>query len=152
VLAVVPDRTRQVDRPAQVGHRPDRADWHSTRGARSLTAAYGAVEGTRLWQRFEIHFTPKHASWLNMAEMEASLVARECLGQRRIQALCLLQGDACGGTAGRTASGAASGGSFVVRDARRVFRYDGITTKRSEHSQHAWHRTIAFLRRELTGS
>jgi len=47
-------------------------------------AAFGEREGRTLWRRFEIHHTPKHASWLNAAEMEASLVSRECLGTKRI--------------------------------------------------------------------
>lgn len=35
-----------------------------------------------LMQKVEFHFTPKHASWLNMAELEFSVLARQCLGQR----------------------------------------------------------------------
>ena len=33
-------------------------------------------------RKLEFHFTPKHASWLNMAELEFSVLARQCLGQR----------------------------------------------------------------------
>jgi DDE superfamily endonuclease len=40
-----------------------------------------------LWQRFTIHYTPKHASWLNQAEIELSLWSRQCLGKRRIATL-----------------------------------------------------------------
>jgi hypothetical protein len=35
-----------------------------------------------LCERFEIHYTPKHGSWLNMAEIEIGLLARTCLGRR----------------------------------------------------------------------
>ena len=47
----------------------------------------GKLAGRRLWRRFQVHYTPKHASWLNAAELEASLVSRECLGRRRISML-----------------------------------------------------------------
>jgi hypothetical protein len=39
-------------------------------------------EARRLVQRFEFHFTPKHGSWLNMAEIELSALSRQCLKQR----------------------------------------------------------------------
>jgi hypothetical protein len=105
----------------------------STHSVRSLIAAYGAVEGERLWRRFKIHYTPKHASWLNMAEMEASLVARECLGRRRIQALFPLQREVMTWNRRADRQRRRVAWKFRVSDARRVFRYDGITTKRSEH-------------------
>ena len=37
-----------------------------------------------LWNRFEVHHTPKHASWLNQAEIAIGMYSRECLGKRRI--------------------------------------------------------------------
>ena len=40
--------------------------------------------GTEIWERFTIHYTPKHGSWLNQAEIEIGLFARQCLGKRRI--------------------------------------------------------------------
>lgn len=39
-------------------------------------------EARRILQRFEVHYTPKHASWLNMAECELSVLSRQCLDQR----------------------------------------------------------------------
>jgi transposase len=39
-------------------------------------------EARRLIERLEIHYTPKHGSWLNMAEIELSVLARQCLRQR----------------------------------------------------------------------
>jgi nitroreductase len=48
----------------------------------SLYQAFGPDEARRLWERFEVHHTPKHGSWLNMAEIELSVLARQCLGQR----------------------------------------------------------------------
>jgi transposase len=43
---------------------------------------YTPEEARRLVQRFEFHFTPKHGSWLNMAEIELSALARQCLDRR----------------------------------------------------------------------
>lgn len=47
----------------------------------SLYEAFEPVEARRLAKKLEIHHTPKHGSWLNMAEMELSVLARQCLGQ-----------------------------------------------------------------------
>ena len=50
----------------------------------SLYEAFSPEEAFRLAQRLEIHFTPKHGSWLNIAEVELAAMASQCLGQRRI--------------------------------------------------------------------
>jgi hypothetical protein len=50
----------------------------------SLYEAFPPEEAFRLAQRLEIHFTPKHGSWLNIAECELSALAAQCLGHRRI--------------------------------------------------------------------
>ena len=50
----------------------------------SLYEAFPPEEAFRLAQRLEIHFTPKHGSWLNIAECELSALAAQCLGKRRI--------------------------------------------------------------------
>jgi hypothetical protein len=43
---------------------------------------FAPEEARRLAERFEFHFTPKHGSWLNMAEIELSALARQCLDRR----------------------------------------------------------------------
>jgi transposase len=43
---------------------------------------FAPEEARRLMERFEFHFTPKHGSWLNMAEIELSALARQCLDRR----------------------------------------------------------------------
>ena len=48
----------------------------------SLYAAFEPEMALRIAQRFEIHYTPKHGSWLNMAELEIGVMSRQCLGQR----------------------------------------------------------------------
>jgi hypothetical protein len=53
----------------------------------SLYEAYSPEKAFSLAQRLEIHFTPKHGSWLNIAEVELAAMAAQCLGQRRISDL-----------------------------------------------------------------
>ena len=54
----------------------------NTHGAHSLYQAFEPCEASRLAQRIEWHATPKHGSWLNMAEIELSVLARQCLKER----------------------------------------------------------------------
>ena len=60
-------------------------DQLNTHSAASLYEAFPPVEAKRLADRLEIHYTPKHGSWLNMAEIELSVVSRECLDRRIAQ-------------------------------------------------------------------
>lgn len=53
----------------------------NTHNIASLYEAFEPVEARRLAKKLEIHHTPKHGSWLDMAEMELSVLARQCLGQ-----------------------------------------------------------------------
>jgi len=48
----------------------------------SLYEAFPPVEARRLVERFEWHYTPKHGSWLDMAESELSVLSRQCLDRR----------------------------------------------------------------------
>ena len=56
----------------------------STHTKKSLVRQYGEEEADQLWSRFTVHYTPKHASWLNLAELEISILNRQCLGRLRI--------------------------------------------------------------------
>jgi transposase len=48
----------------------------------ALYEAFDPAQARRLLERLEIHYTPKHGSWLNMAEIELSVLARQCLEKR----------------------------------------------------------------------
>ena len=48
----------------------------------ALYEAFAPAEARRIARKLEIHYTPKHGSWLNMAEIELSVLARQCLDQR----------------------------------------------------------------------
>jgi DDE superfamily endonuclease len=69
-------------------HFPDAAkivlvqDNLSTHTPASLYAAFPAAEARRLAERFEWHYTPKHGSWLDMAESELAVLATQCLDRR----------------------------------------------------------------------
>jgi hypothetical protein len=54
----------------------------NTHKAASLYEAFPPTEARRLLERLEIHYTPKHGSWLNMAETELSVLATQCLNRR----------------------------------------------------------------------
>lgn len=54
----------------------------NTHGTSSLYEAFPAEEAFALAQRLEIHHTPKHGSWLNIAEIELSALTRQCLDRR----------------------------------------------------------------------
>ena len=54
----------------------------NTHGPASLYEAFTPAEARRILQRLEIHYTPKHGSWLDMAEIELSVLARQCLDRR----------------------------------------------------------------------
>jgi len=54
----------------------------NTHTGASLYKAFVPEEARRILDRLEIHYTPKHGSWLNMAEIELSILSRQCLDQR----------------------------------------------------------------------
>jgi hypothetical protein len=54
----------------------------STHTAASLYAAFPAAQARRLVERFEWHYTPRHGSWLDMAESELGVLAHQCLDRR----------------------------------------------------------------------
>ena len=56
----------------------------NTHTVSSLYEAFLPKEVFRLAQWLELHYTPKHGSWLNIAEIELSAMAAQCLGHRRI--------------------------------------------------------------------
>jgi hypothetical protein len=54
----------------------------NTHSPASLYETFPAGEAKRLADKLEIHYTPKHGSWLNIAEIELSVLSRQCLDQR----------------------------------------------------------------------
>lgn len=54
----------------------------NTHKAASLYEAFAPAEARRIVKKLEFHYTPKHGSWLNMAEIELSVLQRQCLARR----------------------------------------------------------------------
>lgn len=104
----------------------------SVHSIKACIATYGEDEGRQLWNRFRVHFTPKHGSWLNAAEMEVSLLSRECLGRRRLPMLKVVKSEVRAWCKQADRERRPIRWRFRVSDARRKFRYSGITTPRSK--------------------
>ena len=62
----------------------------NTHGIHSFYDTFSPEEAFRLSQRLEIHYTPKHGSWLNIAELELSALSVQCLGENRISSIAQL--------------------------------------------------------------
>ena len=99
---------------------------------KSLTDQFGRFLGKRLWRRLTVHFTPKHGSWLNQAEIELSLVSRGCLGRRRIADLAHLRRETRAWTTRANRAKTCIRWQFTRRDARRKFGYQKNLYKRSK--------------------
>ena len=84
----------------------------------SLFATYPPEEAWRLARRLEFHHTPKHASWLDMAECELSVLARQCLG-RRLASREAVAAEVAPWELERNRAGVRLVWSFRVADARR---------------------------------
>jgi len=65
-----------------------------THKEKALIEKYGEKEGRRLWKKIVPHYTPKHASWLNQAEIEISMFSRGCLGKNRVGDIATLRRNA----------------------------------------------------------
>ena len=83
----------------------------------ALYETFPAPEARRLVERLEIHYTPKHGSWLNMAEIELSALAQQCL-DRRFPDRDILQNEAAAWEAVRNAEEVVIDWRFTTEDAR----------------------------------
>ncbi len=99
---------------------------------KSLTDYYGKRTGHRLWRRLTVHYTPKHGSWLNQAEIELSLVTRQCLGTQRIPTLRKLRTETRAWDRCANRRQTRINWRFTRKDARRKFAYIPHVSKRSE--------------------
>jgi hypothetical protein len=83
----------------------------------SLYETFAPAEAYRLRQQLEFHYTPKHGNWLNMAEIELSVFARQCL-QRRIATEAMLKRELATVKAARNAAQATINWQFTTAAAR----------------------------------
>src|SRR5207248_2137479 len=89
----------------------------STHTPAALYEAFEPSEARRLAGRFEWHYTPRHGSWLNVAEMELSVLARQCL-DRRIPDLPALRREGQAWECQRNAAVVQVDWQFTTADAR----------------------------------
>jgi len=89
----------------------------NTHTAASLYEAFPPAEAKRLWDKLEVHYTPKHGSWLNIAEIELSVLGRQCL-DRRIPDTETLAQEVAAWVAARNAEEVRVNWRFTTEDAR----------------------------------
>jgi hypothetical protein len=89
----------------------------NTHGPASFYEAFEPAEARRLAAKLEIHYTPKHGSWLNMAEIELAVFDRQCL-DRRMPNQALVEQEAAAWEAERNAAAMTVDWRFTTADAR----------------------------------
>jgi hypothetical protein len=77
--------------------------------------------------------TPKHARWLNMTELDLSLLSRECLGKRRLCGACALHRETRAWSRRATRQRRTIQWTFACKRARAMFGYEPIKNARSRH-------------------
>jgi len=92
-------------------------DQRNTHSLASLYQAFPPAEAKRLADRLEIHYTPNHGSWLNMAEIELSILARQCLN-RRLADRAMMEREAAAWVAARNGASTTFDWQFTTADAR----------------------------------
>ncbi|MBI2070043.1 MAG: IS630 family transposase [Elusimicrobia bacterium] len=105
----------------------------NTHCGKSLTDFYGKKRGASIWNRFTIHYTPKHGSWLDQAEIEIGVFSRQCLGKDRIGDIQSLRSQASAWNRQANRRRLKIDWRFTVKDARKKFKYNFMDSMRSEH-------------------
>jgi hypothetical protein len=96
----------------------------STHSRKSLGDYYGERQGGYLWDRLTVHYTPKHGSWLNQAEIELSMFSKQCLGKRRIASFEELEQETRAWNRRANRRRTKIEWRFTRRKARKLFRYN----------------------------
>ena len=99
---------------------------------KSLTDWFGREIGSEIWDRFTVHYTPTHGSWLNQAEIEIGLFARQCLGHRRIPDLRTLRRESRAWNRRVNRARTKINWRFDRKTARQKFGYQRQSFKRSQ--------------------
>lgn len=94
----------------------------NTHDPASLYKAFPPAEAARIWSRLALHFTPTHGSWLNMAELELSALARQCLA-RRLPDQPTLQQEVTAWAEDRNRAAVGIDWRFSVEDARSTLTH-----------------------------
>jgi hypothetical protein len=92
----------------------------NTHTYQALVEAFGLLEANRIMRRVCFHYTPVHAAWLTMAEIEIGILARQCL-RRHLSSEQMLHSELAAWQHSRNSQSAKIHWSFSLKDARRVF-------------------------------
>ena len=103
----------------------------SSHTKKALVDKFGEEEGKALWDRFSVHYTPIHGSWLNQAELEVGLFSKQCLGKRRIGDIRTLRAEARAWNRRTNRKRVTINWRFDRKKARKKFKYK-YKIKRSE--------------------
>jgi hypothetical protein len=98
----------------------------------ALADVFGPEMADEVWNRFTVHYTPTHGSWLNQAEIEIGIFSRQCLGSRRIPSLKALRQEARAWNRRVSRDRLKINWKFDRRSARRKFGYNRQVFKRSQ--------------------
>jgi DDE superfamily endonuclease len=99
---------------------------------KALADVFGPEMAAEVWQRFTVHYTPTHGSWLNQTEIEIGLFARQCLDTRRIPDLKMLRREARAWNRRMNRDHIKINWRFDRKAARRKFGYKRTSFTRSE--------------------
>jgi hypothetical protein len=96
----------------------------NTHRIKSCITHFGIEAGHALWNRFTVHYTPKHASWLDQAEIEIGIYSRQCLGKTRTASIEDLIRKSTAWNLAVNQKKLKINWGFTKSDARRKFKYD----------------------------
>lgn len=99
---------------------------------KTLADVFGAEMAAEVWDRFTVHYTPKHGSSLNQADVEIGIFSRQCLGKRRIPSLKTLRAQARAWNRRKNRDRVKIAWKFDRKTARRKFGYNLKSFKRSK--------------------
>jgi hypothetical protein len=99
---------------------------------KALADAFGAEMAEEVWDRFTVHYTPTHGSWLSQAEIEIGIFSRQCLGHRRIPALKILRQEVKAWNRRMNRDRVKIAWKFDRKAARQTFGYKPKPFKRSK--------------------
>jgi hypothetical protein len=95
----------------------------NTHNEKPLIEYFGERKGKKLWAKITPHYTPKHGSWLNQAEIEISMFSRQCLGKDRVADLAAMKKRAHAWNQRMNRDKVKINWTFTRKKAREKFKY-----------------------------
>ncbi len=100
----------------------------NTHNKSSLIELYGNEKGEKIWKHFEVHYTPKHASWLNQAEIAIGMFSSQCLGDGRVADINKLKEKTAKWNKSINKKAKVIKWKFNRKDAREKFNYEMVSS------------------------